>query len=420
MRAETQAQPTASPLTRQLHRALLDLYDPPQLARSPLLARPDLARQPDPPAALRRTLLEAVEALKPADATPPQANAWRTYRILLHRYVQQIPQREIAASLGFSVRQLQRHEQAALQILADHWIARYGAPSAGAPPAPAAAPSAASEGELARLRASFASEAVSLAEVVQAALRTARPLLDAAQVAAGVAVAPQLPRVAAQGIPMRQALVSIFTAAAHCAPGGRIEIHATPESGQVRLVVRPMRDQSRPGQGPAAPAGLCPDDSDNMAMARQLVALSGGSLQWCDGIEGPFVATLILPAAEQFAVLAIDDNLDSLHLLQRFLEGSRYPIIAEQNPIRAVELAREIAPRIIILDVMLPGLDGWELLGRLREHPTTRDIPVIISTILPHEQLALTLGAAAFLRKPVTRADLLAVLDALAAVQDVG
>jgi CheY-like chemotaxis protein len=410
MRDEPQAQPTDLPLARQLHRALLDLYDPPQLTRSPLVTRLDLAHQPDPLAALRRILIEAVEALKPSEATPPQANAWRTYRILLHRYIQQIPQQEIAASLGFSVRQLQRHEQAALQALADHLTARYGLAAAGAPPAP----SAASEGELARLRTSFASEAISLTEVVQAALKTARPLLEAAQVDADVAVAPQLPRVAAQGIPMRQALVSLFTAAAHCAPGGCIEIRATAKAGQVQLVVRPTRGRSESRQMPDTPGGLCPDDLENVAMARELVALSGGSLQWDAGDGGPFVATLILPAAEQLAVLAIDDNLDSLHLLQRFLEGSRYPIIAEQNPIRAVELARELAPRIIILDVMLPGMDGWELLGRLREHPATRDIPVIISTILPHEQLALALGAAAFLRKPVTQAALLAMLDALA------
>jgi CheY-like chemotaxis protein len=409
MRDAPHAQPTDAPLTRHTHRALLDLYDPPQLARSPLLARLDLARQPDPPAALRRILIAAVEALKPSEATPPQANAWRTYRILLHRYVQQIPQQEIAASLGFSVRQLQRHELVALQAVADHLAARYDL-AVTDPPWAAPAPA---DGELARLRTSFASEAVSLAEVVQAALRTARPLLEAAQVDADVAVAPQLPRVAAQGIPMRQALVSLFTAAAHCAPGGRIEIHAATESGQVRLGVRPTRDQSGPGQGPATLDGLCPDDLENVMMARQLVTLSGGSLQVMAVSEGPFAATLILPIAEQFAVLAIDDNLDSLHLLQRSLEGSRYPFIAEQNPIRAVELAREIAPRIIILDVMLPGMDGWELLGRLREHPTTRDIPVIISTILPHEQLALTLGAAAFLRKPVTQAGLLATLDAL-------
>ncbi len=422
MRDEPHAKPTDTPLARQIHRALLDLYDPPQLARSLLVARLDLARQPDPPAALRRILIEAVEGLKPSEATPPQANAWRTYRILLHRYVQQIPQQEIAASLGFSVRQLQRHEQVALQALTDHLNARHSLAAAEAPRDPAVAatpaPPAPSDGELARLRTSFASEAVSLAEVVQAALKTARPLLEAAQVSAEPAVSRQLPRVAAQSIPMRQALVSLFTAAAHCAPGGRIEITAAAEASQVQLVVRPTRDRSGPRHAPATPEGLCSDDLDNVAMARQLVALSGGSLQWVEEGDGPFVATLILPAAEQLAVLAIDDNLDSLHLLQRFLEGTRYPFIAEQDPVRAAGLAREVSPRIIILDVMLPSMDGWELLGRLREHPATRDIPVIISTILPHEQLALTLGAAAFLRKPVSQAALLATLNALTGSAD--
>jgi CheY-like chemotaxis protein len=64
---------------------------------------------------------------------------------------------------------------------------------------------------------------------------------------------------------------------------------------------------------------------------------------------------------------------------------------------------------------MLPGVDGWEILGRLREHPTTSSVPVIISTILLQEDLALSLGAAGFLRKPFTQTALLAALDQQAA-----
>jgi CheY-like chemotaxis protein len=79
-----------------------------------------------------------------------------------------------------------------------------------------------------------------------------------------------------------------------------------------------------------------------------------------------------------------------------------------------VALAEQCEARIILLDVMLPGIDGWELLGRLREHPTTQGTPIIVCTILPHEQLALTLGAAQFLRKPVSRSTLLRALDAQA------
>ena len=62
---------------------------------------------------------------------------------------------------------------------------------------------------------------------------------------------------------------------------------------------------------------------------------------------------------------------------------------------------------------MLPDIDGWDMLGRLRAHPKTSDKPVVVCTIMPQEQLALALGAAAFLQKPVSRETLLAELDRL-------
>jgi CheY-like chemotaxis protein len=74
-------------------------------------------------------------------------------------------------------------------------------------------------------------------------------------------------------------------------------------------------------------------------------------------------------------------------------------------------MAEEQAPQVIVLDVMMPERDGWTVLGQLREHPKTHDIPVIVCSILSQEQLALTLGAAQFLRKPVTRQALLSALD---------
>ncbi|MDI7275566.1 MAG: response regulator, partial [Anaerolineae bacterium] len=124
-------------------------------------------------------------------------------------------------------------------------------------------------------------------------------------------------------------------------------------------------------------------------------------------------AILNLPAAEQAGVLVIDDNADTLQLFQRYLAGSGYPFVGARDPEQAMALAEHLGPSVIVLDVMLPGVDGWELLGRLREHPKTRGIPVVVCTILPQEQLALALGAAAVLRKPVTRTALLEVLDRL-------
>ena len=110
-------------------------------------------------------------------------------------------------------------------------------------------------------------------------------------------------------------------------------------------------------------------------------------------------------------VLMIDDNADALQLLQRYLSNSRYHFVGTQDPQRGLAMAEEQAPQIIVLDVMMPERDGWTVLGQLREHPKTHDIPVIVCSILSQEQLALTLGAAQFLRKPVTRQALLSALD---------
>jgi len=62
---------------------------------------------------------------------------------------------------------------------------------------------------------------------------------------------------------------------------------------------------------------------------------------------------------------------------------------------------------------MMPGMDGWSLLGRLHEHPATRPIPVLVCTIVAQEEMAIALGATGYLQKPVTRRGFLDALDAL-------
>jgi CheY-like chemotaxis protein len=125
----------------------------------------------------------------------------------------------------------------------------------------------------------------------------------------------------------------------------------------------------------------------------------------------PFEASIILPAAPQISILVIDDNPDLLGLVQRYLSDTRYEFHGTTDSQLALSVAEDLEPDIILLDVMMAGVDGWELLGRLREHPKTQRASIVVCTILPQEQLALTLGASDFIRKPVRRKDLLAVLD---------
>jgi CheY-like chemotaxis protein len=171
-------------------------------------------------------------------------------------------------------------------------------------------------------------------------------------------------------------------------------------------------------EGHFAAFGLTKDEAERLEMARQLVELSGGSLNVIpgQGQQRTSAIRIALPAAEQVPVLVVDDNVDTLRLLERYLSNSRYRFTGTSDPEQAVRLAEELAPQIIVLDVMLPQVDGWELLGRLHEHPKTGNIPVVVCTILPQEQLAANLGAADLIRKPVSRQAFLSALDRQLAV----
>jgi CheY-like chemotaxis protein len=88
-------------------------------------------------------------------------------------------------------------------------------------------------------------------------------------------------------------------------------------------------------------------------------------------------------------------------------------VVGAQSAGEALVRARELRPDAITLDVMLPAVDGWEVLQKLRAHPQTRHIPVLVCSVLKGRDLALSLGAAGFLAKPVNRDGLMRSLAEL-------
>jgi len=109
-------------------------------------------------------------------------------------------------------------------------------------------------------------------------------------------------------------------------------------------------------------------------------------------------------------VLVIDDYEGLSRLLKRYLAGHRCRVLAAADGASGLSLAREIQPDAVILDVMMPGMDGWEVLQRLRNHPATQHIPVIICSVFNDPELAYALGASLFLSKPVRREDIIQAL----------
>lgn len=406
---------------RHLRGALRHLYDPDALRKSALFALLRLEGQPST-APLQRALMGAIEALKPAANTHLQSSAWRSYQALFHRYVQQFPQQEVAKSLGLSIRQLRRQENLALCLLADrlrehhHLGERSGAllstPGEAHQEPAAMFPETNRESEAEWLEPSLPSELTTLAELVEGALETVVPLAQSMGVQMERSLAEDLRGLATQRTYLRQALLGVLTATIRAVPGGRVVLTATEQAGQASMMVQALPRER-------GTAGLLPAYRESLEMARQLAAHAGASLEIAgqDNLAQPLTARIVLHVTEELPVLVIDDNADTLQLFQRYCAHTRYRVAGTREPLQAEELAEKLGCRMIVLDVMLPGLDGWELLGRLRVGPATCHIPVLVCTILPEEELALSLGAAGFLKKPVGRQAFLAALERLAADQ---
>ena len=129
------------------------------------------------------------------------------------------------------------------------------------------------------------------------------------------------------------------------------------------------------------------------------------------GVAPAAVEATALPAADGRAtVLVVDDDASVRDLLAKTLEKEGYRVIAAGNGVEALALAREHRPQAITLDVLMPQMDGWGALKELKADANLRDIPVIMVTVLNERGIAIPLGAAEFVTKPVDRQRLTAIL----------
>lgn len=114
-------------------------------------------------------------------------------------------------------------------------------------------------------------------------------------------------------------------------------------------------------------------------------------------------------------VLIVDDTLANLALLSQFLETSgNYRVLGAESGIRAIEQVRRLKPDIILLDVLMPGLDGFETCRLLKLNPETREIPIIFLTALTEtvdKVRGFELGGVDYITKPVQEAEVLARLN---------
>jgi PAS domain S-box-containing protein len=275
------------------------------------------------------------------------------------------------------------------------------------------------------------------ADLCRAAAQEVAAFADGRDIAIDVRVDSGLPPINADRDRALQVLANqLSNAIKFSEPGQRVELTTRVDTAAVVFAVR---DFGR---------GIAPEDHQRifdkfhqidssltrnvggtglgLAICRALVAEHGGQI-WVESILGKgatFAFTLpmaagnapvvpLMPASDQPTVLVVDDSAPMREAIRGMLENAGYMVAEADGGAAALQLARLLQPQLITLDVMLPDLDGFDVIQVLRNDPLTRELPVLFVSATSERERALALGGSGFLTKPFTSDDLIGQIRAL-------
>jgi CheY-like chemotaxis protein len=283
-----------------------------------------------------------------------------------------------------------------------------------------------------------------LVSLVDHCVATTQPLVNRSRVKLVTDLEPDLPPVYSDQDKVKQVLINLLSNAAKFTPDGMISIRARNTGNQIHLSVTDtgigipadalekifeefqQADLSTTREYGGTGLGL--------SISRSLARLLGGDLvaESHEGSGSNFTLTFPLkfddhPAAPQSVsvvnpirddskplVLVIDDDPDVIYLLRENLKDAGYCVLGALNGEEGIQKAGELQPFAITLDVTMPGKDGWQVLQDLKSDPRTKEIPVILLTIVDKKVVGYRLGADEYLVKPLDEGAVLAALMRIA------
>ena len=254
--------------------------------------------------------------------------------------------------------------------------------------------------ELASLRASAPDAVSEVSQIVASVLDIAGVLITNPDVVVTEEfIQPDL-TTAVHPVVLRQILIAAIRRLGQHAVPGQVTVYAGFEDGSPKITITGAIDGN---------AGLNENDLTENILTPEDVSVEAR-------LEGDYAFVWIkAPSTGTVTVLIVDDNPDVVHFYRRSTTGTRYRIAHIPRGQELFEAIEEFTPSIIVLDVMLPDVDGWELLMRLHETLSTRSIPVMVCSVVQEKDLAISLGAALYLTKPVRGREFIQALDQILA-----
>jgi CheY-like chemotaxis protein/two-component sensor histidine kinase len=357
---------------------------------------------------LRRLLIEAIEQLSPAAGKTTSPDASCGYSVLCYRYIDGLSPEEIASTLAISPRQVYRKLREGVEAVASLLWDRLGigVPAKEAEPAIISDRRSLAQATVQHLGARSHPETLEIGTVLESIIRDLQPYCERIGAEIFLLPSPMPLHVHADRTMLRQALINLLTNSLDRATSRVLTIELTQSHSQLQLT---LRAQPEDGQSDLS-LPLMEREGIGWEVAVKLIEMQGGQVTQKDDDES-WCVQVRLPRAGPHCVLIIDDMTDLISLFQRFTTRYMLEVIGAENASQAFEMLENLTPSLILLDVMLPRQDGWEVLQRLKTNPATAHIPVIICSILNEPGLAAALGANGYLRKPVTQDALLQELS---------
>jgi CheY-like chemotaxis protein/anti-sigma regulatory factor (Ser/Thr protein kinase) len=252
-------------------------------------------------------------------------------------------------------------------------------------------------------------------------------------------IAASVDQLTSDELRVRQVLVNLLSNAVKFThDGGHVDVLAKPAGDELVITVRDtgqgiaVEDRERIFESFQQGRREAPKEDGTglgLTLCRRIVTLLGGRI-WLESELGRGSAfhvaiPLGVPAervdaeapdsadGRQSVVVIIDDDRSSLDLLSAYLTGTGLRVVRARDGDEGLSKVHRLHPVAVVLDIRLPGTNGWTVLETLKATPVTRDIPVIIVSILDEAARGLEAGAVEYLTKPVSRDDLTTALQKL-------